>query len=807
MRRFVTLFVLFLFAIPFGVSVSGCKHVVAPIYCNNGDSGVTTGQITTITLQPIVYGISLNEGQIGQVQPPLAADCKGDNINAPTFTYSTTDMTIADINPANGHLCAGTWNRNTGGGIADYTYCNSTGKAGVAYIAASSGGATSNPLPVFVHPVVTSIVLGGASTNCSSDPTTICAPISINSQIAAQANGACPTSAAYPSNPPLANGCCTIPPNTALSALLTPPTPYTASSCISQNQSAQLVARVYAGTTGNQTNISCQVGHLIFSTSTTTTGTATVVNIDQNGVATAAQPGSTLINANIANASSSAGFFSTCPPASIVLSSPGYSGNAPITVNQNNPLPLSATVLDTQNNPITGLNLEYVSTSPITIPALSNSITPALAGAASVSVICQPNICNPAAYNQIGIFGNGKPVTSNSVNIVAPGTNSNILYMASTQSQYLVARDFTQPNIGQPLQLPYLPNSMVISNDGAGLYMGSSTGLMVLNAVGLTITRTDLTSPGVVLAISPDDGTVVITDPVKQTITLESATGSIISTYGGVGTHAEFTPDNQTVYISAGNQVLVYNSVTGWASISPATPSSTPVTDVAVTVPAVGAYFAGPVTTARGYCPATTALAGTISATNVFYPLADTSAAVTDRVAATNDGEHILGATVSPTPALNDLHVQIPAGNSSGPVVSIACPTSGGLQFSDTFNTLPLAGITASSITGVLPASDSSIAFITYAGSGGLLPAYVPQPSGPGTLTNVHLSGSATAPLIGVITPDNSTAYIGTSGDNLIHVITRAPLADSSTFSPGLTSPSGAAVPVDLMVQKPRKTT
>ena len=764
MRRFVTLFVLFLFAIPFGVSVSGCKKTIAPIFCNNGDSGTLAGQITNITLQPIVYGISLNTGQMGQIQPPAATDCKGQNVNFPTYTYSTTDMTIADVNPTNGHLCGGTWNRNTGGGIADYTYCNSTGKTGVAYIAASADGATSNPLPVFVHPVVTSIVLGSPSTNCSTDPTTACCPLATNNQITAP--------------------------------------PYTANSCISQNQNAQLVARVYAGTPGSQTNISCQVGHLNFSA-----GSSNVVSIDQNGVATALEPGSTLINANISNAASSAGFFSTCPPASITLTAPGASGNTPVIINQNNPLPLSATVLDTNNRPITGLNLEYVSTAPTTIPAVSNTITPALAGAASISAICQPNSCNPSAYNQIGIFGNGKPITSNSVNIVAPGTNSTILYMASTQSRYVVARDFTQPAIGQPLQLPYLPNSMFISNDGASIFMGSSNGLMVLSTSPLAISRIDINSPGIVLGISPDGGTLVLTDPVRQTISLQNnSSSSTYSTYGGVGTRAVFTPDSQTVYITAGTQILVHSAVTDWTAISPATPTNTPVTDAAVTVPAVAAYFAGPVTTARGYCPATTIVQGTNSATNVFYPLADTSAAVTDRIAATNDGEHIIGATVSPTPTLNDLRVQVPAGNTSGPTVSIACPTTGGLTLADTVNSAPLA-ITASSITGILPASDSSIAFVTYSGSSGLLPAYVPASSGLGALNYVHLSGTATAPLVGVFTSDNSTAYIGTSGDNLVHVITHNPLTDSSTFSPGLLSPSGSPVPVDLMTQKPRKTT
>jgi hypothetical protein len=106
-----------------------------------------------------------------------------------------------------------------------------------------------------------------------------------------------------------------------------------------------------------------------------------------------------------------------------------------------------------------------------------------------------------------------------------------------------------------------------------------------------------------------------------------------------------------------------------------------------------------------------------------------------------------------------------------------------------------------------LPTSDSSVAFVTYTGSGGVLPAYAPVSSGLGHTTYIKLSGSATAPIAGVIGADNTTMYAATSGDNLVHIINRGTLTDSSTLAPNLTSPAGAIVPVNLMVQKPRKTT
>jgi hypothetical protein len=812
MRRFVTLVVLLLFAIPFGVSISGCSHNAAPIFCGKGDSGLTTGQVTTITLTPIVYGVSLNFAEIGQLNTPSATDCTGANASIGAYTYGTTDMTIADVQPSTGRLCGGTWNRNSGGGIPDYTYCVPTNKSGVAYVSASAGGVTSNPLPVFIHPVVTSIVLGGPSSNCTTDPTTACCPLAVN-----------PVAAP----------------------------PYLANSCLSQGTVAQLVARVYAGTGANQTNISCLAGHLQYTVQGASSQTAVspVLSIDQNGVATANQPGSVLISANISDAASSAGYFSTCPPASIALTAPGAlqagTPSNPIIVNQNNPQALQAAILDTNGKPITGLSLVYESTSPITIPAgSSGSLTPSLAGAASVSAICAPSAgCNSSPYNQIGLFGNGKPITSNSLNFTAPGTNSTVLYMASTQSLYMESRDFTQTAMAAPFLLPYLPNSMVISNDGSTIYMGSSTALMVLNAVNtLGITRTDATSPGTVLAVSPDGGTIVVSDPIKQVTTLESSSGGAITTYGGIATHAEFAPDSQTVYVTAGNQILVYSTYTGWTSIAPATTAGNPVTDVAITVPSVGAYFAGTTTTARGYCPSSTAstVGGVTTETNVFYPPADSSPAITDRIAATNDGLHILGATVTPAPTLNDLRVQIPSTNPFGPTVSIACPQgtqtttpggvttgiTGGLAFSNTVSTIPLSKITAGSITGVLPTSDSTLAVVTYTlptGSGGTLPsylpAYAPAASGAGTLSYVTLSGTATAPLAGVISGDNTTIFAGTAGDNLVHIINRSTLTDSPVSSelvPGLTVapslvsptlPAGSIVPVNLLVQKPRKTT
>ncbi|WP_348268169.1 hypothetical protein P8936_02735 [Edaphobacter paludis] len=786
MRRFVGLVILLLFTIPFGISISGCaKKAAAVQFCNGGDSGPVVGQVTTITLSPKVYGVSLNYGSIGQISPPAATDCKGNTVSVPSYTYGTTDksLSIVDVQPTTGRICAGHWNRNSGAGVADFTYCIPATTSGTFSIIASGGGTNSNPLPVYVHPTVTNVVLGPPSSsdptdpnNCNGpDPATNCSPAAYSTSA---------TSCTI--NP--ANGCCTTP--------LATSTSYVANACLSQGSTGQLAARVYAGTGASQKNISCQVGHPTF-----TPETASIVTIDQNGVATAQAPGSTIITSNLANAGSSAGFFSTCPPVSIALSAPGFSGDA--TVTPNNQLPLNTIVKDKNGTVLTGLTLEYVSTTPTTIPGAS-TITPPFPGAAGITAICQPPSCNPSPFNQIGLFGNGTPVLSNELKVTAPGKNSTALYIGSTSSQYIVPVDFTTNVIGNPIRLPYVPNSMVISNDGSSIYMGSSNELMTFNALTNSLSGQDATVMGQVLAVSPDNTTLVVTDPTRQLVYLYTSTGptatasGIQTQYGGVGTHAEFSPDSQTVYITTTtNQLLVHSTLTGWTSV----PLTNPANDVAITVPSAGAFLAGSTTTARGQCPitTTTTVNGLPTTSNVFYPQAYSGGPATDRLAATNDGLHILGATVA-TNSLTDF-VFSPPGVPTGP-----CDPAG-TKFNPTPGApLVLPGVTTTAITGIDPTSDSSIAFVTYTGTGSVVPYYAP---GTGTLANIQLSGSAIAPVAGVVSADNSTFFVGTSGDNDVHLIDRTTLTDqpTKTIAPKLPGINGGVAVPNLLVQRPRAST
>ena len=99
-------------------------------------------------------------------------------------------------------------------------------------------------------------------------------------------------------------------------------------------------------------------------------------------------------------------------------------------------------------------------------------------------------------------------------------------------------------------------------------------------------------------------------------------------------------------------------------------------------------------------------------------------------------------------------------------------------------------GATIDAITSVVAATNSATAFVTYTGTGGVLPLYQP---GAGTLTNIPLSAGATAPVAGVYSSDNTTFYAGTSGDNQVHVIgvTGATSKDTGVITPNLPDPNG----------------
>jgi hypothetical protein len=817
MRRFLTLVFMLCLAIPAGISISGCTRNPAGNYCYGLAYGLKNTDVASMTLQPLTTGISLAYGQTQQVQSPSAYTCTGSgaSVSSSQITYGTTNNKLVDISPS-GNLCAGTWNRNTGGGIADYTYCNIPNPLpstcggpnstdclpySVAYITASADAVTSNPVKVFVHAQVSSVALVGPQ-QCVSQTQTANLDAQACYSVSGQQYLMC-----------------------APSSITTAPSPSLA---------CPLAPGQTLATTPNCTSA---IGYFNFTVGTSSVGT---INTNTNQI-TANLPGTTAINASIAGSGSSAGFFSTCPPKSInvTLANGTTKGTIAQGVQQN----LTTTILDTNNLPLTGLNLDYQSTNPIDISVSSSgSVSARYPGVASVYAICQPAACNPAPINVLGLNGTGLSVSSNPVNITTPGTISDYVWFASPGlSQYFVTMSLLTGTVSSTVRLPYVPNSMVMDSNGLNLYFGSARELMVYSTSSNTLSKQDPNVQGVVLAVSPNNAQLLISDQVRKLFYLYTASSGNFATQGGMGNAAVWTPDSKTLYITDNaalnngttitghtDTLYVYSQSNGWSTYplppsplpSGSIPSDALAANVAVsptmhtpalTIPGVAAYLRGTPTVAHAWCPTgtVTSTGNTITAlypgpdpptTTVATEGGDDQPVQSDVLTATTDGNHILSAALlGGGITLNDIAVTIPDG---------ACPssTSGGtqtllpltIQHAATPYTQSALTVSATAINQIVASPVSNLAFITYTGAstGAQLPYYIPSAGGaPGTAGYVTLTGSAaiTAPLAGAFTADDSSFFVSTAGDNLIHRINipanpsaATPPTDTQQISPNL---------------------
>lgn len=826
MRRFFTLVALLLFALPAGLSVIGCRTDVGA-YCNNAGFGPKTSDIYAVRLpaSQAAVGISLAYGQIGQITTPVATNCKGSTLSTGAATFGSSNLNLVDVSTT-GQICGGSWNRFSAGGIPDFTICTPSPTAGTATVTATIGGVVSNPVTVYVHPQISTISI--------PDPT------------------GCVASGKQP------DGNVTLASQTQVfdqDGTLIP----------SQGNSNQVGTVTYTPVTPSIVTIN--------NTSVNVAANGSQDTTTPNGTATANQPGGTVISATIAGTgnnsagtSSAAGYFYTCPPQSISMTLPNSSNAATnpsgaVTITAGNPQTLNTVFSDTVNDttivPIAGSAPDYTSTQPQQISvAAAGTVSSSFPATATITGICQPgqattttdtstsastagtgNNCNPTPINKLGVFGTGLPITANPIYVKSTGVASTLLWAASPNSVVFTPFDLSQGTAGAPVRLPYTPNSMVLDPTGANLYFGSYRELMIYTANTNTLTKEDTTVPGVVLAVSPTNNQVVIADQLRKVIYLytpsvttpatttggqPSTTAASVISNAGLGNHAVFSPDGKNVYIIGPDTLYVHNAVSGWSTYPLTAPNPTASCtydnnnlnpfcspDITVTVPSVAVFTSGPSTQARSFCPDTT------TAPTTYNPIADTVAGASiDHLAATLDGDHILGANA--TTLFDIQHTPSSTSDTSDLVAPIgACPgiatPAGPLTFQTSLQQLALTGITPTQINGVYTSPDSTKAFVTYtaAAGTGVLPVYVPSATlnTPGQLSNVQLTSGAQSPLTGVFSPDDLSFFVSTTGDNLIHVINNTNLTDTQQLNPQLVDTTGQAVPAQFLAAKPRPTT
>jgi hypothetical protein len=280
--------------------------------------------------------------------------------------------------------------------------------------------------------------------------------------------------------------------------------------------------------------------------------------------------------------------------------------------------------------------------------------------------------------------------------------------------------------------------------------------------------------------------------------------------------------------------LYVYNANTGWTTYD--LTASGGAQNLAIMVPGVGAYLSGNPTVAHTWCPSGTA---SNYASMVFYPQGDSVPETNDVLAATTDGEHILGAAYAGGGVtLNDISVTVPTGATGTPA---PCPVSSTgvltpLTITHTVNPPQTLSVSATAVNQIVTspaavtqgssASPTNLSFITYSGAtpGATLPYYtLTSGSGaPGTLGYITLTGGSaiTAPIAGAFSSDSTLFFVSTAGDNLIHYIDTSKLTDTQQINPNLpacapgtdpdctlTTPTTSSVPATAIAVKPRSTT
>ena len=289
---------------------------------------------------------------------------------------------------------------------------------------------------------------------------------------------------------------------------------------------------------------------------------------------TASVPGVTPIFATLSGTDSVPVNFTTCAVQSIRILVDGNSSNdivfsTPETANA------TTTVIDTLGNTISGVPLTWSTSQLASVTATNGALAGPASGAATVIASCTPPTCNIGFLPSLPIYPQN--VVSMFVHSTS-NTESGTVYVSSTGcgtidncvSTIVPITTGTSNTVGSAIDLPVTPNSLVFSPKGDKAYLGTTyghlgtMGLTVFSA-GSTATPPDFPStPGQVLAVSPDGNSVVVSDTADQPnqVYIFDATSSTSTAYSITGaTAASFSPDSLKAYILAGSTLYVYSKL------------------------------------------------------------------------------------------------------------------------------------------------------------------------------------------------------------------------------------------------------
>ena len=382
--------------------------------------------------------------------------------------------------------------------------------------------------------------------------------------------------------------------------------------CISQNNAVQYTASAVDanGTPIPNCSVSAVAGCINNDDYIWSTDNATAAQVSEYGFVSARNPGLANVYATLNGTVSTPLAFVTCPPESIVLSTSPYTSTTPVCsstnpdcfttadltgLNKGDRTYVTATINDTNGLPLITAPLTFITSDPLigsfaSFLPLTSTLTANTSGRFSMMASCGAPSCNAAVGSFISPAGPGTgtatgfgyPVYSNAIGSTVQGTTSTTVLVTGTvlpnttpptPAHRLLVYDSTSLSLIQIVSLANLPNSLVAAPNGATAYVGSSTGLIVVNLTTYQPTlawkiypivgglSTDVIT-GTVLGVSPDSRYVVLSDVANGLVFFIDTTGTKVAQRFNIPniTSVAFAPDDSNFWIGGAGGVYEYQS-------------------------------------------------------------------------------------------------------------------------------------------------------------------------------------------------------------------------------------------------------
>jgi len=374
--------------------------------------------------------------------------------------------------------------------------------------------------------------------------------------------------------------------------------------CISQNNQVQYVASPFdsSGNAIPTCSTTVVAGCVYDNDYTWSVDDTNVATVSQYGNVVAVNPGVTNLTARLNGTVSVPLAFATCPPSSILLQSSAYTNAPPtppystadLTLQIGNQKYLSATLVDSNGNSLTTSPIQFITSNPLTssfstLLPLVSTVTANNAGRVTVTAACEPSTCNPSVSDFTSpagattgkAAGFGYPIYSNVIGMTVQGAAGSPVLVTGTTftdgvtpAHKLLVYDSTSLAISHdPIELANLPNSLVVAPNGAKAYVGSDTGLIVVDLTSyqssirtypITGGISDDVITGKVLGVSPDSRYVLISDIANGIVFLIDTTGTkaaIRYAIPGI-TAVAFAADSSNIWIGGNTGVYSYQADT-----------------------------------------------------------------------------------------------------------------------------------------------------------------------------------------------------------------------------------------------------